>query len=294
MNRGKSALGVSALLTEVLFLNFVLLWLRARPNGSAPEVLAIGNLMLGCLVFLPGKRTRELQRPPVRIILLWSLSYCITYGAFVWWPHLLPLSVLRIAQTVAPMAAVFITGDWRSDRMTRLEIVLTIAAIGSLIAAVLIQSTSGIGMVGVGLFVCIAVCYIGSQTAARLLSKAISPLWTSIHLSLSNGIILTGLLIPQGHFRLSASIAKDALILAVFIPLVQAALLVGLRLAPPLLAGLCLAVAVPCAVIWEAMASRLPIPKPMLAASMIFVLLLAALSILKRRRSDVPLQEVEA
>lgn len=283
--KARNLLGMSSLFAEIVILNFVLLWLRGRPSGSAPAVLALGNLILGLPAIFPLKSLKSIPRPPLKLILIWSASYCITYEAFVEWPNLLPLSTLRIAQTIAPTAAVFITGDWKSSGTSRFEITLTALAISLLIMAVLARNGFEIGRISFLVFLGIAICYVGFQSAARLLSRGVPPFWTSINLSFVNGIILVLLLIFQKNASLNAQILRDGFLLAFMILLVQVLLLSGLKWALPFVAGLTLTLAVPITVIHEAIFEHKSPGIGMLAICLLFFAVMIILAQLKRGSS---------
>ena len=53
MNRRFASLGLLALIADVVMLNAVLIWLSRLPFGTAPSVLAIGNLLLGIFALVP-------------------------------------------------------------------------------------------------------------------------------------------------------------------------------------------------------------------------------------------------
>jgi hypothetical protein len=72
-------------------------------------------------------------------------TYCFIFGGFAAWPNLLPLSLLQIAQAVAPTAAVFVTGDWRRERISGTEFTFTILALMVLVTAGLDESAFQIG-----------------------------------------------------------------------------------------------------------------------------------------------------
>lgn len=183
--------GMASLLLNSVLLSVVLLWLRDRPNDSGLQVLALGNLILGMGALIPTRRVISLPRPDFKMIALWSLCYCCTYYSFVRWPHLLPLSLLRIAQALAPTAAVFSTGDWKKSKGSPLEIAISLLPLGLLIYFALLQQQTLLTGSGAALFVVVSACYFGSQSAARILSKDCPGFWISMHLSLLNGVLLT-------------------------------------------------------------------------------------------------------
>ena len=282
--RWANSLGGFALVVNIIALNCTLLWLRARPGHTAPEVLALGNLFFGLIALVPLGSSRHLKRPSWRYIIIWSVGYCLTYYVFVTFPSLLPLSLLRVAQTVAPTAAVFITGDWRREQVSRAEFAL--AGLGLLLLAGMayLQTKTSFQLIGLLIFIGIALYDLVSQSIARVLVRSVPGFWISAHLSLTNGIMLTAWAITRHRSLFTGQILRDGGLLAVGIFVVQIPLFFGLRLARPLMAGLILATGVLAGTLLEAIVTRNRPANSVLLTGVIFTCVLAVSKAIRTRR----------
>jgi hypothetical protein len=283
-------LGLAALILSTLIMNILLLWVRDSHEGfSSNAVLAFGNLCLGLGVFWPWHLGRNRTRPNVLLVLLWSLCYCSMYTAFLLWPDLLPLSLLMIALALGPMLAVVASGDWLRVTASTFKKLISITPLIALLVLASQLSPLGITQPGVSLFVVIITAVVGSQAVARILSKQSPPVWTSMHLSFINGLVLVVVLCSITAVRplLSVSVLRDSIGLGIGILSIQVLYLWGLKNAAPIPSGLCLALSVPIAVWVEALHDG-HTPSPVIAGSTATYFLAAALvSIWHGGRADV-------
>jgi hypothetical protein len=216
LRRLRPLFGLAALILSTLLTNIILLWVRDSHEGfGSNAVLAFGNLSLGLLVFLRGVFRSARPHQNIPLLILWSACYCFVYSAFLVWPKLLPLSLLMVGIALAPMLAVVISGDWLRVKASPYHKLLGIAPLLLLLflASQLIQMR--ITPQSLLLFLAILSAIVGSQSVARILSKQSPPLWTSVHLSFVNGLVLLVVLSSFTAVRplLDAYVVRDSIVL---------------------------------------------------------------------------------
>ena len=246
--------GLAALILSTLLTNILLLWVRDSHEGfSSNAVLALGNLCLGLGVFWPSHLTIRLRQN--LLLLVWSACYCFIYTGFLVWPRLLPLPLLMTALALAPMLAVVVSGDWLRVRASTSQKLAGITPLLLLLVLAPQLSPLGITLQGVCLFFAVSLAIVGSQAVARILSRQFSPVWTSVHLSLINGLVLLFVLssVTAVTPLLNVSVARDSIGLGIGILLIQVLYLWGLKNSAAIPSGLCLALSVPIAVWIEAL-----------------------------------------
>jgi hypothetical protein len=256
LRRLRPLFALAALILSTLLTNIILLWVRDSHEGfGSNAVLAFGNLTLGLLVFLRGVCRSARAHQNIPLLILWSACYCFVYSVFLVWPKLLPLSFLMIGTALAPMVAVVISGDWLRVKASPYHKLLGIAPLLLLLFLALQLGQIGITPQSMLLFLAILSAIVGSQSIARMLSRQSPPLWTSVHLSFVNGLVLLVVLFSFTAVSplLDAYVVRDAIVLGIGILSIQVLYLWGLGNSAAIPSGLCLALNVPIAIWLEAL-----------------------------------------
>jgi hypothetical protein len=249
-----SSLGPAALLANGILLYLVLVWLaRSAPDPfERTLLLALANLGLGCVLFVPQFRSGQLllNRTTTAALFGWSIAYSITYGAFVRWPEFVSVWGLLAAQACAPLIAVFVSGDHRRDAASLRRRLVISSPIVFLIGVALAEWKSSIHVV-VAPFVALTlvVLFAFSQSCARVVARnAPSAFWGPPRLAFLNGILLLifWVVVGRGGVRGDGlGLLRNSMFLSIGILVVQALYLFGLAKTAPFLSAMFLSMTVP-------------------------------------------------
>jgi len=257
-----SSWGPAALLANTTLLYLVLAWLaRSAPDPfDRTLLLAVANLGLACMLFLPHARNGPLlrSRTTTSALLGWSVAYSITYGAFVRRPDLISVWGLLAAQACAPLIAVFVSGDHCRDTGSLRRRVVTSSPIVFLLGIAFVEWKSTSHSV-IALFVALAlvVLFVFSQSCARIVARnAPSAFWGPPRLAFFNGILLLTFwaFVGEGEVRGNGlTLLRGAAFLSVGILAVQALYLFGLAKTAPFLSALFLSMSVPISIFGDSL-----------------------------------------
>jgi hypothetical protein len=163
-----------------------------------------------------------------------------------------------VALALAPMLAVMASGDWLRVRASTYKKLLGVIPLVLLLFLASQLSPAGVTPQSLLLFLSISAAIVASQSVARVLCKDNPPLWTSVHLSFINGLVLIIMLcsITEAMPLFEWSVARDAILVACGILSIQGLYLWGLRNSAAIPSGLCIALNVPIAVLAEAFQAR--------------------------------------
>jgi hypothetical protein len=257
-----SSVGPAALLAEGLLVYLVLAWLAHSASGPFDRtlLLAIANLGLACVLFVPQFRNGQLllSRTTTVALLGWSAAYSITYGAFVRWPELISVWGLLAAQACAPLIAVFVSGDHRRDTASFKRRLVISSPIVFLIGVAFLEWKSSSHVVIAPLVaLALVVLFALSQSCARVVARnAPSAFWGPPRLAFSNGILLLifWAVVGRGGVRGNGlDLLRGAAFLSVGILAVQALYLLGLAKTAPFLSALFLSVTVPISIFGDSL-----------------------------------------
>lgn len=249
-----SSAGPAALLAEGVLLYLILAWLaRSAPDPfDRTFLLAIANLGLACVLFVPQFRNGQLllNRATTFALLGWSIAYSITYGAFVRWPELISVWGLLAAQACAPLIAVFVSGDHRRDtRSFRRRLVITSPIVFLIGVAFLEWKSSSHVMIAPLVALALVVLFAFSQSCARVVARnAPSAFWGPPRLAFLNGTLLLTFWAVVGRGIVSGNglaLLRGAAFLSVGILAIQSLYLFGLAKTAPFLSALFLSMTVP-------------------------------------------------
>jgi hypothetical protein len=247
--------GAALLAANCILVNGVLLWLaRADHHGSSALVLALGNLIVGFLGVPVLWLVRRVSLP-IYLIATWSIAYCITYFSFVSFPALVPLSLVMIAQALAPTIAVLLAKDFRKDSLDKYSFILRSYPV-ALLLLLAAYRFSNIGLIALAATLLLTICFSISQWSARKLARVNAPFHICSAVSLLNGLTLTSLLLITSRltrFRPGGMFVSHCLILAIGIIAIQSLYLAGIRFSGALASSLLLAAGVPVSVLLESL-----------------------------------------
>lgn len=252
------------ILLATICLNTVgLIWLRrysATPDMGL-MVLALGYLPMatGILIYrqkplrtvtASAKESSEKILPFWKWIAGWSVGLAAIYALFFNFPQFLSVSQLIVAQSVTPLLAVVLTGDYFSTEVRR-EPLLRLLPMALLLTLAAIKSRGGFGEMVSFAGVCGAFLLV--QSSMRRLSRLQRPQWVLPRFAFLNFILISGLVLflappsamPPAELFYFGAAAGAALLL------IQGGYLVGIARTPPLLSALVISASVPLAVLLE-------------------------------------------
>ena len=254
--------GPAALLANGILLYLILAWLaRSAPDSFDRTVLlAIANLGLACLLFVPRFRSGPLllNGATTAALLGWSVAYSITYGAFVRWPQVISVWGLLAAQACAPLIAVFTSGDHRRDATSLRQRVVTSSPIVFLLGIAFVEwkSSSHIEIAPV-VALALVILFAFSQSCARIVARnAPSAFWAPPRLGFLNGAMLLTFwaVVGRGGVRGNGLVMlRSAAFLSVGILVVQGLYLFALAKTAPFLSALFLSMSVPISIFGDSL-----------------------------------------
>jgi hypothetical protein len=262
MRHLSSTRGPAALVAEGFLVYLVLAWLgHSSPNPfDRTLLLAIANLGLACVLFVPQFRNRQLLLNGTTTVALlgWSVAYSITYGAFVRWPDLISVWGVLSAQACAPLIAVFVSGDHRRDDASFRRRLLISSPIVFLIGVAFLEwKSSSHGLIAPLVAVALVVLFALSQSCARVVAReAPSAFWGPPRLALLNGILLLIFWQVAGGGGVRGNgleLIRGAAFLSVGILAVQGLYLFGLAKTAPFLSALFLSLTVPISIFGDSL-----------------------------------------
>jgi len=263
-----TALGPASL----LFSNFMIIimliairWLAATPSASL-NLVAVGNLICGSLIFFPrltGRATSPWDRKNIVSVISWALCYSVTYSLYSLYPQGLSLSDLIIAESLAPTAAVILSGDWRSEKSRFQKLFANLGTISLLLILAYLKRDTQADAQGNALLIFVTmVCFLGTNIAARNVAKLAPPLWSQARVSALNGVMLTliiwGTQNVEGSENMSSELMTGA-VFAIGILLTQGSFIFGLARTSPFLSALLISTSVPLSLLSEAISQERPL-----------------------------------
>jgi len=257
-----SSAGPAALLGNGILLYMVLAWLaHSAPNPfDRTLLLALGNLGLACVLFVPQARNGPLllSGATTAALLGWSGAYSITYGAFVRWPELISVWGLLAAQACAPLIAVFISGDHRRDTASFRRLVVISSPVVFLMGVAFVEWKSSNHVVIAPLVaLALVVLFAFSQSCARVVARnAPSAFWGPPRLASLNGVLLLIFWALAGRGGVHSNgleLLRGAAFLSVGILAVQSLYLFALAKTAPFLSALFLSMTVPISIFGDSL-----------------------------------------
>ena len=257
-----SSWGPAAFLANGILLYIVLAWLgRSAPDPfDRTLLLAIANLGLACVLFVPQFRNGQLlrNRTTTAALLGWSVAYSITYGAFVSWPELISVWGLLAAQACAPLIAVFVSGDYRRDTGSLGRRLVISSPIFFLMGIAFVEWKSSSRVAIAPLFaVALVVLFAFSQSCARVVARnAPCAFWGPPRLAFLNGILLFTFWAVVGRSGVHSNLLvllRGAAFLSVGILAVQALYLYALAKTAPFLSALFLSLSIPISIFGDSL-----------------------------------------
>lgn len=249
---------------------------RLRICAPSPSdrtgVLALANLVAALPLLLFGPRDHALLIGPnsqsrlVKYSIIgWSAAYCIIYGAFVVLRDSISLSMLFVAQSLAPTLSIIFARklqpspvdsnrDW-PQFLTILPLLLIAANRWSPSSNLAILSHISTG----GLLI---VMFTFSQTCSRFAAGAANSFWAQPRLSLLNGIFLSiALLVTVGPEHMFPKTVPHIQVveLGLGIAILQVLYLFGVRISEPHLSALAYSSCIPISLIAENILDHAPI-----------------------------------
>ena len=257
-----SSAGPAGLLVNGILLYIILAWLA----HSAPDpvdrtlLLAIANLGLACILFVPQFRNGQLLLNGITTVALlgWSVAYSITYGAFVRWPEFIPVWGLLAARACAPLIAVFVSGDHHRDTNSLRKRLLMSSPIVFLIGIAFSEwKSSSHALIAPFVALALVVLFALSQSCARVVARnAPSAFWGPPRLAFLNGILLLIFWATIGRFGIRGNgleLLRGAVFLSVWILAIQALYLFGLAKTAPFLSTLLISMTVPISIFGDSL-----------------------------------------
>jgi drug/metabolite transporter (DMT)-like permease len=261
--------GPLTLIASNLILSGSLLWLRGyshKPEQST-FILTASNLIISLLLLskrISGRPVLPKTRGVLTAVLLWAVSYCVGYYIFLAYPGAIRLSHFIIVQSLAPLCAVLLSGDWKNAESSLGGVLVSSFPIVFLLLiawAIPIpaeQQQSGAWVKWAVIFI-IFLSFLVARTAARVVVRTHNAFWLQSRLGLLTGVILLIIQGAQGElaridFDFSALLA--ALALGSLIVAAQAAYMYGLSRTAPVISALFISTSIPIAILMESLWNR--------------------------------------
>lgn len=256
-------MGFFALLTTICLNAAGLIWLRQY--SVTPDlglmVLAIGYLPMASGILFFQQTPLVLSGAadsPWRWMAGWALGVVSIYALFFKFPQFLSVSQLIVAQSVTPLLAVVVTGDYSSQEK-RIEPLQRLLPLSLLLGLAWVKNGSGVGELAS--FAAVCFLFLVVQSSMRRLAHLKRPLWVLPRFALLSFILLSVLISvfarPEqlpGTELLAFSAAAGLVLI-----LIQGGYLIGIARTPPLLSALIISSSVPIAIFFEwLLSSRTP------------------------------------
>jgi drug/metabolite transporter (DMT)-like permease len=235
----------------------VLIGVRTASDDASNRLclLGVSNLLLSATLLIPGPAGGNRERTSLRDTLplfVWAIAYSLIYGSFLLFPRLFNLSHVIIANSTAPMVAVFASGDWTRARERLLTTLLRASPLCLLMLVAMMEwktlDQSYPAIARWAALVALIFFAVVSQSMARIIARRHSPTWAPPRLAAYNGILLVGASLIMGNTLVTLPIWKWTVLPLVFgvgIFLLQTLYLHGLKVTNPTLAALLISMSVP-------------------------------------------------
>lgn len=214
--------------------------------------LLAANGIAGLLGFIPPRKENELKvdRPSIAIV-AWSACYCAEYGIFLVYPGLISLSQLIVCNSLAPLAAVYLSQDVKRTSLNSGSKMFTVVPILFLLAISYLERARGAfsNLFAAAILLLVFLAVVCSQSCARYVARTKAPSWSQPRLTILNAVFLTlvlCLILGPSSIRLLASL-KVTLFLAAgaAILVIQRLYVYGLKRADPFISAMTLCTIVP-------------------------------------------------
>ena len=243
-----------ALLTSNVLVCLALILLRhsAADASIRSFYLLAANGVAGLLGFLPPRKENQLKLDRSSLaVAVWSACYCAEYGIFLLYPGTISLSQLIVCNSLAPLAAVYLSLDSKRTNLNASRRIFTVVPVFFLLGISYLERAKGASsslFAGAILFT-VFLAVVCSQSCARYVARTNSPSWSQPRLTVLNAIflgIVSCLVLGIARVRLLAPI-NIALCLAVgtMILAIQRLYVYGLKRADPFISAMTLCTIVP-------------------------------------------------
>jgi hypothetical protein len=244
----------TALLTSNVLVCLALILLRHSAADALVRsfYLLAANGIAGLLGFFPPRKENELKLDRSFLaVALWSACYCAEYGIFLVYPRLISLSQLIVCNSLAPLAAVYLSQDGKRTRLKRGAKIFAIAPVMLLLGISYLERVKGVssGLFAWAILLVVLACVVCSQSCARYVARTKSPTWSQPRLTSLNAIFLSVVLciaLGSAKVRVAASV-NFILCLGVgaMILVIQRLYVYGLERADPFISAMTLCTIVP-------------------------------------------------
>jgi len=243
-----------ALLTSNVLVCLALILLRhsAADASLRSFYLLAANGVAGLLGFLPPRKENELKldRPSLAVA-VWSACYCAEYGIFLVYPRLISLSQLIVCNSLAPLAAVYLSQDARRTHLNASRKLFATAPVLLLLGISYLEGvrSASLSVFAGSILLVVFLTVVCSQSCARYVARTKSPGWSQPRLTILNAVFLAivlCLVLGTSRIRLLASINMalclgfGAMVLAI-----QRLYVYGLKRADPFISAMTLCTIVP-------------------------------------------------
>lgn len=261
-----TALGPASLLFSNFMLIIVLVgvrWLAPTPMASV-GLFAVANLICATMIFFPrltGRRTAPWDRKSIISLMAWAICYAVNYGLYALYPEAISLSDLIIAESLAPTAAVILSGDWRAEKARTQKLAANFGGVSLLLLLAYLKRDHQASGSPVLIFVSM-LCFLGTNVAARNVAKLGPALWGQARVSALNGILLTLFILSTRKFaelkQVQSGVATG-LAFAVGLTATQGSFLFGISRTSPFLSALLISTSVPLSLFSDAILHGQPL-----------------------------------
>jgi len=172
-----------------------LLLLRHSASDSTLRTayLLAANGVAGVAGFLPFRRENSIRLDrPTLAVAVWSVCYCAEYGLFLVYPGVISISQLIVCNSLAPVLALYLSGDVQRSRIGTALRLLSVAPIVLLLGISYLERQSHASSYphATLLLCCVLMSSISSQACARYVARNKSPSWSQPRVTILNSILL--------------------------------------------------------------------------------------------------------
>jgi len=243
---------------------FALLWMRGSAASAAQGtvVLAAGNALVASLLLsrqLAGRPVVPASRKIRAALLLWAVSYCAGYYAFLAFPRAINLSHFITSQALAPLCAVLLTREWAETGKTFGGALRSASPLLLLLLVAWLERSPAEGQAGAAwvkwsVFAFVFVSFLVSRTAGRVIARAHTALWLAPRLGLLTSALLFAFVLAGGGLReveAGGPLLRDVLLVGGVILATQCLYVYGIVNTPPVLSALFISTSVPLSLLME-------------------------------------------